>query len=150
MKKLHLLILATLFASSNLAFADHDGMGEHCKMHTKVSFEAADKDKDGTLDREEAKAVCGDKFDAMDTDKDGTLSKEEVNACGRKKHNEHDKLHEKRSKEFNAADKDSDGTLTKEEAKRLKKVYKNFDAIDADKDGTVSRDEVHDFMHKAQ
>ena len=64
--------------------------------HTKVTFEQADKDKDGTLDREEAKAVCGEKFDVMDTDKDGTLTRDELNACGRKKHDEHDKLHEKR------------------------------------------------------
>ena len=148
MKKQYVLILAALLANASPAFAHHDGMGEHCKMHTKVSFEDADKDKDGTLDREEAKAVCGEKFDVMDTDKDGTLTKDEVNVCGRKKHGEHDKLHEKRSKEFGAADKDADGTLTKDEAKALKKVYKNFDAIDADKDGTVSRDEVHNFMHK--
>ena len=148
MKKLHLAVLAVLMAVSAPVFADHDGMGEHCKMHKKASFEEADKDKDGTLDREEAKAVCGEKFDVMDADKDGTLTKEEVNACGRKAHDEHDKLHEKRTKEFSAADKDADGTLTKEEAKKLKKVYKNFDAIDTDKDGTVSREEVHNFMHK--
>jgi Ca2+-binding EF-hand superfamily protein len=66
------------------SLADHQGMGEHCKMHTKVTFELADKNKDGTLDREEAKAVCGEKFDVMDIDKDGTLTKKEVNACGRK------------------------------------------------------------------
>ena len=148
MNKLHVAVLTAFLITSGFAYADHDGMGEHCKMHTKVTFEQADKDKDGTLDREEAKAVCGEKFDVMDTDKDGTLTKEELNVCGRKKHNEYDKLHEKRSKEFAAADKDADGTLTKDEAKKLKKVYKNFDAIDADKDGTVSRDEVHDFMHK--
>ena len=123
-------------------------MGEHCKMHKKVSFEEADKDKDGTLDREEAKLVCGEKFDVMDTNKDGLLSKDEVNACGRKMGDKHGKLHAKRSKEFNAADKDADGTLTKDEAKSLKKVYENFDAIDVDKDGTVSREEVDNFMHK--
>jgi Ca2+-binding EF-hand superfamily protein len=150
MKKIQALLIAAMFTTTATAFADHDGMGEHCKMHTKVTFEQADKDKDGTLDREEAKAVCGEKFDVMDTDKDGTLTKEELNVCGRKKHNEHDKLHQKRSKEFAAADKDADGTLTKDEAKQLKKVYKNFEVIDADKDGTVSRDEVHDFMHKTK
>ena len=150
MKKIQALIVAGMLATAGSAFADHDGMGEHCKMHTKVTFEQADKDKDGTLDREEAKAVCGEKFEVMDTDKDGTLTKEELNVCGRKKHDEHDKLHEKRSKEFAAADKDADGTLTKDEAKKLKKVYKNFDAIDTDKDGTVDRDEVHQFMHKTK
>jgi hypothetical protein len=150
MKRIQTLMIAAMLTSAGTAFADHDGMGKHCKMHTKVTFEQADKDKDGTLDREEAQLVCKEKFDVMDTDKDGTLTKEELNACGSKKHNEHDKLHEKRSKQFAAADKDADGTLTKDEAKSLKKVYKNFDAIDADKDGTVSRDEVHDFMHKSK
>lgn len=148
MKKLHLAVLTALMALSAPAFAEHDGMGEHCKMHTKVSFDQADKDKDGTLDREEAKLVCGEKFDVMDVNKDGLLSKDEVNACGRKMGDKHGKLHAKRSKEFNAADKDADGTLTKDEAKSLKKVYENFDAIDVDKDGTISREEVHNFMHK--
>ena len=115
---------------------------------SKMTFEQADKDKDGTLDREEAKLVCGEKFDVMDANKDGLLGKDEVNACGRKMGDKHGKLHAKRSKEFNAADKDADGTLTKGEAKSLKKVYENFDAIDVDKDGTVSREEVHNFMHK--
>jgi EF hand len=150
MKKIQTLLIAAMFTTASTAFADHDGMGEHCKMHSKVTFEQADKDKDGTLDREEAKVVCGEKFEVMDTDKDGTLTKEELNVCGRKKNNAHDKLHEKRSKEFAAADKDGDGTLTKSEAKKLNKVHKNFDVIDADKDGTVSRDEVHDFMHKTK
>jgi len=84
MKKFQALLIAAMFTTAGTAFADHDGMGEHCKMHAKVTFEEADKDKDGTLDREEAKAVCGEKFDVMDTDKDGTLTKEELNVCGRK------------------------------------------------------------------
>lgn len=147
MNKLQTLVLAALVASASSAFAMHHDMGEHCKMHTKVTFAEADKDKDGTLDREEAKLVCKEKFDVMDSDKDGTLTEKELNACG---HGAHDKLHEKRSKQFTSADTDNDGTLTKEEAKKLKKVYKNFDAIDVDKDGTVDRDEVHNFMHQTK
>ena len=147
MNKLHAAVLTAFLTTSGFAYADHDGMGEHCKMHTQTTFEQADKDKDGTLDREEAKLVCKEKFDVMDTDKDGTLTKDEVNVCGRKKHDKHSKLHEKRSKEFTGADKDNDGTLTKDEAKGLKKIYQNFEAIDTDKDGTVNRDEVHEFMH---
>ena len=146
MKRLTGSVLAVLLMSAGVAYADHDGMGEHCKMHSKVSFEQADKDKDGTLDREEAKLVCSHDFDKMDTDKDGTVSKEELNACGAD--HAHDKVHAQRSKEFSAADTDNDGTLTKDEAKKLKNVYKNFDAIDADKDGTVSREEVHQYMHQ--
>jgi len=98
MKRIQTLMIAVTLIAAGTAFADHDSMGEHCKMHSKVTFEQADKDKDGTLDREEAKAVCGEKFDVMDTNKDGTLTKKEVNACGRKPYNENDRLHQKRSK----------------------------------------------------
>lgn len=51
-------------------------------MHEKGSraFMAADKNKDGTLDREEAKKLphVSKYFDAIDTDKDGTVSREEI------------------------------------------------------------------------
>ncbi len=146
MKKLTGSLFLALWLSAGLAHADHDGMGEHCKMHSKMTFEQADKDHDGTLDREEAKLICNHDFDKMDTDKDGTVSKDELNACGRDA--AHAKQHEKRDKEFASADKDGDGTLDREEAKKLKNVAKNFDAIDSDKDGTLSRDEVHEFMHQ--
>jgi Ca2+-binding EF-hand superfamily protein len=45
-------------------------------------FKAADKDNDGTLDKEEAKALpkVSKNFDAIDTDKDGTVSLEEAAA----------------------------------------------------------------------
>jgi len=85
MKKLHVAALAVLMALSAPAFAEHDGMGEHCKMHTKKSFDEADIDHDGTLDRDEAKAVCKEDFDLMDKDHDGTLTKEELKACKGKK-----------------------------------------------------------------
>jgi Ca2+-binding EF-hand superfamily protein len=45
-------------------------------------FAEADKDKDGTLDREEAKAMpkVAENFDKIDTDKDGTVSMEEIHS----------------------------------------------------------------------
>ena len=135
------------------AYAAHDDMGEHCNMHTKKTFEEADADKDGSLDKKEARSICKKNFAKMDTDKNGTISKEELNACGNDMHdhNMHDKKsdakHEKHSKEFAAADTDNDGTLTKEEVVKLPRVAKNFDAIDTDKDGTLDRNEVHEFMH---
>ena len=149
MNKLLTALIAATLGFAMPAFANHDGMGEHCQMHSKKSFEEIDTDKDGTLDREEAKNACKMDFDKLDTDHDGTLTKEELNACGRHKHDKHsDATHEKRSKEFAAADTDNDGTLTKDEAKKLPRVFKNFDAIDTDKDGTVDREEVHSFMHE--
>ena len=57
----------------------HDGKGG---MHGKGSHEfmGADKDNDGTLDREEAKKLprVFKNFDAIDTDKDGTVDRDEV------------------------------------------------------------------------
>ena len=84
-KSFWLVSLTLIFGFNTPIFADHDGTGEHCKMHTKKSFDEADIDRDGTLDREEAKAVCKQDFDVMDKDHDGTLTKDELNACKGKK-----------------------------------------------------------------
>lgn len=149
MNKLLVALLAATVGFALPAFAKNEGTGEYCKMHTKKTFEEADADKDGTLDKEEAKTVCTRKFEEMDTDHDGTVSKDELNACRRGKHDKKSQMmHDKRTKEFSGADTDNDGTLTREEARKLPNVSKNFDAIDADKDGTVDRDEVHSYMHK--
>jgi len=143
-------------SKEEIASCKQDGhMGMHGKghmdggMHDKGSnaFKGADKDNDGTLDREEAKKLphVSKNFDAIDVDKDGTVDRDEVHNY---MHEHSDAAHEKHSKEFSAADKDNDGTLDKQEAKKLPRVSKNFDAIDVDHDGTVSRDEVHDYMQQ--
>jgi len=95
-------------------------------------FSKADKDNDGTLDKDEARAVLdiANNFDAIDTDKDGTVSRNEVKAYD----------------QFAKRDRDSDDTLDKDEAKGWTGVSKNFDAIDTDKDGTVSLIEVNTYM----
>jgi len=53
-------------------------------MHEKgkAAFEKSDKDGDGTLDKEEAKAMprVAKNFDAIDADKDGTVSLDEIQA----------------------------------------------------------------------
>jgi hypothetical protein len=59
MKKSFWSVFLTLIFGVNVSLlAAHDGMGEHCKMHTKKSFDQADIDRDGSLDREEAKLAC--------------------------------------------------------------------------------------------
>jgi Ca2+-binding EF-hand superfamily protein len=54
----------------------------HSAMHDKGSmgFKKADKDNDGTLDREEAKMLphVSKNFDAIDVGKDGTVDRDEV------------------------------------------------------------------------
>ena len=134
--------LAAVLGLPGVSFADDHA----AKM--EAAFKAADKDNDGTLDKEEAKAMprVAKNFDAIDTDHDGTVSMDEIKAS--MKH-AMKAMHEKGEAAFNKADGDHDGTLDKEEAKAMPRVAKNFDAIDADHDGTVSMDEIRTFM-KAQ
>ena len=105
---------------------------EKAKDMMKSKFSKADKDHDGTLDKDEAKAMpqVSANFDAIDTDKDGTVSADEVKAYG----------------QFAKRDKDTNGTWDKDEAKGWTPVSTNFDAIDTDKDGTVSLVEVNTYM----
>jgi hypothetical protein len=68
---------------------EHTG-GTHKRMHDKgdAAFKKADKDKDGTLDRAEAKAMpkVSKNFDAIDVDKDGTVSREEIHTYMKGRH----------------------------------------------------------------
>lgn len=147
MKKLSSLLFMLCLALPGYALANHDGMGDHCQRHGgkhMSHMKDADKNGDGFIDKEEAKAMHEKHFDEMDANHDGKLDKEEIAAC--KHDGKMGGMHDKGSKQFDAADKDHDGTLDKEEAKKLPRVSKNFDAIDVDHDGTVDRDEVHNFM----
>src|SRR3954463_800372 len=111
----------------------------------EAAFKKADTDGDGSLTRDEAKALprVAKHFDEIDTDKDGKVSLKELQGSMKKVRKE---MHERAVQRFKSADKDNDGTLTKDEAKAMPRVAKNFDAIDADKDGTVSEREIHDYM----
>jgi Ca2+-binding EF-hand superfamily protein len=139
------IALATVLAMPGASLAE-----QHGGMHDRGAdaFKRADKDNDGTLDKEEAKAMpnVAKNFDAIDTDKDGTVSLDEIHSFMKTHHQ--GGMGGKGSAAFKRADKDSDGTLDKEEAKAMPNVAKNFDAIDADKDGTVSMEEIHNFMMK--
>lgn len=141
-------IAATLGAGG--AYADHHGerRGEHA-ARMEAAFKAADTDGDGSLDKEEAKAMprIAKNFDRLDADKDGTVDMKEI-AAGMKgaAKQKTGRMHDKAGAKFAAADKDGDGTLDKEEAKSMKHVAEHFDEIDGDKDGTVSLDEIHGYM----
>jgi hypothetical protein len=53
-----------------------------------AAFKKADKDNDGTLDKQEAKAMpnIAKNFDAIDADKDGTVSLDEVHTYMKARH----------------------------------------------------------------
>jgi Ca2+-binding EF-hand superfamily protein len=134
-------LVASVAALVPLAAANAQQQG----MKLEERFKQADKDNDGTLDKNEAKAMprVEKNFDAIDKDKDGTVSLEEIRASMKAARKE---MHEHGMERFKAADKDHDGSLDREEAKAMPRVAKNFDAIDTDKSGTVTEKEIHDYM----
>ena len=141
------LALCTLIASTAL-IAPYACAADQSGAKLEAHFKKADADNDGTLTKDEAKAMprIAKHFDAIDTDKDGTVSLDEIRASMKTTHKQ---MHDRGVQRFKSADKDNDGTLTKDEAKAMPRVAKHFDAIDTDKDGTVSEQEIHNYM-KAQ
>lgn len=89
-----------------------------------ASFEAIDRDRDGTIDLDEAKRTAAVLFDQLDRHRTGKLSRIQL---GRARMT---------LAEFSWADRDHDGTLTKDEYLTL--VERQFRAADVDHDGTVS------------
>ena len=56
-------------------------MGDRCKLHDTSHFKSLDKNSDGFVDKDEAKAGPVEHFDEMDTNHDGKLSKDEIKHC---------------------------------------------------------------------
>jgi Ca2+-binding EF-hand superfamily protein len=112
-------------------------------------FRKADTNNDGSLTREEARAMprVAKNFDAIDADKSGTVTLAEVQATMKKMAKE---MHKRGEERFKAADGNGDGMLDREEAKAMPRVAQNFDAIDADKSGTVTGKEIHVYMRAHQ
>lgn len=138
--------LATALAASVALFIPHLVVSaEEHGSRMEAHFKAADKDNDGNLTRDEAKAMprVAKNFDAIDADKSGTVTLAEIQASMKKMAKE---MHERGVERFKAADNNGDGVLDKEEAKAMPRVAKNFDAIDADKSGAVTEKEIHDYM----
>ncbi len=93
-----------------------------------MALTAADTDKDGSIDLNEAKTAAAAEFDKLDKDKDGTLDMKEA-------------AHHVSKKNFVAADPDKDKTLTKDEYVGL--AASLFKAADKDGNGTVESKELH-------
>jgi Ca2+-binding EF-hand superfamily protein len=91
------------------------------------SFQAIDRDNDGTIDLDEAKQAAGLLFEHLDRRHTGKLSRGQLG------------LRRVSLAEFSWADRDHDGTLDKDEYLAL--VERQFNAADTDHDGTVSRAE---------
>lgn len=86
-----------------------------------------DRDRDGTIDLQEAKTAAARLFEVLDRDRTGKLPRHELS--GRLS-----------VRELAAADLDHDRTLDKEEYLAL--VEHRFKAADTDQDGTLSAGEL--------
>jgi Ca2+-binding EF-hand superfamily protein len=77
------LAFAAAIALPGITFADSDHVA---KM--EAAFKAADKNGDGKLDKEEAKAMprVSKNFDAIDADKDGSVTMAEIQAYMKAQH----------------------------------------------------------------
>jgi Ca2+-binding EF-hand superfamily protein len=130
------------------AFANHHSDDDDHREHMAEKFKAADKNGNGSLDPEEAKALphVAKNFDRLDTDKDGSVSQAELTAGMKGMHGKGRKMHRKGMAAFQKADTDKDGTLDRTEAAAMPRVARNFEAIDTDKSGTVSLEEIHAYM----
>jgi Ca2+-binding EF-hand superfamily protein len=106
--------------------------GLHRRHHNAMAH--LDKDGDGLISRDEAKAAprLAKHFDEIDTSKDGFLSKDELAAA------------RTRMKDaiFARIDTDADGRISREEAARFPRLGRHFDQIDANKDGYLTKDEL--------
>jgi len=89
-------------------------------------FDAADKNHDGRLDREEFYQLAVESFYFRDKEKKGYLTV--------------DQLSETSSEAFKAANRKHDGRLTLEEY--VNALFVDFDRADSNKDGTLSFEEI--------
>lgn len=114
---------------------------------TKLWLTAMDKDKDGTVSKEEFTAYMQAQFDKADPDNDGTLDRNELGqlqkilglpTASTQKTSSSTSSEPRLS--MTALDKDNDGTVSKQEF--IAYMQAKFDKADADHDGTLDRNEL--------
>lgn len=148
----YLTMLLALGLSSAVMGAEPPANAESgAKPHrdAKQHFQRLDKDGNGSISREEAKAHprMEKDFDAMDTNKDGQVTEAEYRDYAKTRMEQYrEKAKTEMKARWDKADTNGDGMLSREEAKASPHIAKHFDEIDADKNGQVSEQEVADFM----
>ncbi|HUQ53039.1 MAG TPA: hypothetical protein VM692_12515 [Gammaproteobacteria bacterium] len=116
----------------------------------QVTFSQADKDGDGTVNREEGNAINGFDFSRADTNSDRTLTRQEFDAAMARSTARGDgkegPLTGDRTEHvtFEQADKNKDGKVDRDEAEDIDGF--NFSAADADDSRWVSPEEFRTAM----
>lgn len=113
----------------------------------RVTFETADKNKDGTVNREEGNQINGFDFSRADTNNDATLTRQEFQAAMAASTPRGDAVQSGDHTEqasFQKTDKNSDGKLSREEANEIDGF--NFSKADVDDNLSLSRQEFQTAM----
>jgi Ca2+-binding EF-hand superfamily protein len=113
----------------------------------RVSFEIADRNKDGLVNEEEGNLINGFDFSRADTNDDATLTRAEFQAAMAKSTPRGDALQSGDRTEqttFDKADKNSDGKVSREEANEIDGF--NFSKADVDANAYLSRQEFQTAM----
>ena len=116
----------------------------------QVSFEKADKNKDGKVNEEEGNDIAGFDFSRADTNDDSVLSKSEFQAAMARSTPRGDGVPGPRSGDrtkqvsFDAADSNKDGKIDRDEAARIPGF--NFSSADVDDNAAVSPQEFRTAM----
>jgi Ca2+-binding EF-hand superfamily protein len=127
MRSFGLLLMAMgLFAAGTVAAADKPPP----VTDRRSAIEAADRNKDGRIDRIEYHQRVVEAFFVIDADRDGYLTLGEI----QKRVRDADPVRVK------AADTNGDGKLSLDEAQRA--MAQDFDAFDKNADGALDRAEI--------
>jgi Ca2+-binding EF-hand superfamily protein len=113
----------------------------------RITFESADKNKDGTVNREEANQINGFDFSRADTNDDATLTRQEFQAAmadSSPRGNAVQSGDRSEQASFDKADKNADGKVSREEANEIEGF--DFSRADVDDNASLTRQEFQTAM----
>ncbi len=148
------IVFATLVALGTVGVASAQQSGSKAPRGNdrtnQVSFEKADKNGDGKVNREEGNSIAGFDFSRADTNNDGSLTRQEFQAAMARSTPRGDgkpgPLAGDRTEQvsFKKADKNGDGIVDRSEAADIKGF--DFSRADVDDDAKLTRREYQAAM----
>ncbi|WP_176693159.1 EF-hand domain-containing protein [Arenimonas terrae] len=144
------LVLASGFALAQSGDADREARRAEWQAKAEARFAEADTDRDGRLDRVEARAF-GERFnkhfDRIDANKDGEVDKQEIAQARQHmrkgRHGMRAGMAYQRGL-IKGMDDDGDGAISRAElGSKVPRWSDNFATIDSNGDGELSREELH-------
>jgi Ca2+-binding EF-hand superfamily protein len=151
MKYVPSLTALALASAAVIAIAAPEGAGGPHRGAIMERIKQADTDGNGSISRDEAKALpmIAKHFDEIDTDRNGQISPDELRAFHEKMRAEHDGNRAQRMAEhWKKLDTDGDGKVSLAEAKaNAPRLAEHFSEIDANGDGFITPEEMKAAHH---